>query len=187
MRFFHHHKHRDRDDDEGHGHGPWHRWARFRHSPFGMFAWGNEHRARRGDVKFIVLGALAEKPMHGYDIMQTLEQRHEGRYRPSPGSIYPTLQMLEDGGFVTSEQVDGKRVYTITEAGTKLLAERGNDADEMDDSGRGRFGGMRDSAFKLIAALKQAGIHEDPELRDQVKQIIDDARKKIYKILAEEK
>lgn len=182
MRF--HHRHRD----EEHDHNPWRRWARARHFPFGNFDWGNEHRARRGDVKFIVLGALAEKPMHGYDIMQSLEQRHEGRYRPSPGSIYPTLQMLEDGGFVTAEQVDGKRVYTITDAGRKLLAERGEDEDDLSDGGTGTDRrAMRDSAIKLIAALKQAGIHDDPQVREQARRIVDEARKKVYKILAEEK
>jgi len=181
MRF--HHRHRD-DDDE-HGHNPWRHWAR-RHSPFGMFGWGNEHRAKRGDVKFIVLGALAEKPMHGYDIIQSLEQRHEGRYRPSPGSIYPTLQMLEDGGFVTSEQVDGKRVYTITDAGKKLLAERHDDADETGDSDTETdWSGMRESAIKFIAAVKQGVTHEDPKVREQVMTVVNEARKNIYKILAE--
>ena len=180
MRFHH------RQRDEDYGYNPWRRWARFRHSPFAMFAWGNEQRARRGDVKFIVLGALAEKPMHGYDIIQTLEQRHEGRYRPSPGSIYPTLQMLEDGGFVTSEQVDGKRVYTITESGKKLLAERGEDADDLGE-GDTDWSGMRHSAFKFIAAVRQGVTHENPQVREQVRQIVDEARKKIYKILAEEK
>ena len=182
MRFFHHRQH-----DEEHGHGMWRQWARGRHSPFGMFFWGNEHRARRGDVKFIVLGVLAEKPMHGYDIIQSLEQRHEGRYRPSPGSIYPTLQMLEDGGFLTSEQVDGKRVYTITDAGRKLLAERSEDVDDLNDDGPGiGWSGMRGSAFKFIAAVRQGVTHEDPQIREQVRQIVDEARKKIYKLLAEE-
>jgi DNA-binding PadR family transcriptional regulator len=182
MRF--HHKHREDDDF---GHGPWRRWARGRHLPFGMFGWGNEHRARRGDVKFIVLGVLADKPMHGYDIIQSLEQRHEGRYRPSPGSIYPTLQMLEDGGFVTSEQIDGKRVYTITDAGRTMLAERGSDEDDVDDVGEGvDRSAMRDSALKFFAAAKQGVTHDDPKVREQVRQIVDEARKKIYKILAEE-
>ena len=180
---FHHSDHGD------HGRGLWRRWARGRHSPFGMFGWGNERRARRGDVKFIVLGALADKPMHGYDIIQSLEHKHEGRYRPSPGSIYPTLQMLEDGGFATSEQVDGKRVYTITEAGKKLLAERGADADDSDDGDDTStdWGSMRDSAVKFIAAVRQGVTHEDPQVREQVRRIVDEARKKIYKVLAEEK
>ncbi len=153
-----------------------------------MFEWGNERRARRGDIKFIILAALSEKPMHGYDIIQSLEQRHEGRYRPSPGSIYPTLQMLEDGGFVTSEQVDGKRVYTITKAGRALLAERSTEVDDPhEDDAETDWSVMRDSAFKFIAAVRQGVTNEDPQVRNQVRQIVDEARKKIYKVLAEEK
>ena len=153
-----------------------------------MIAWGMARRAKRGDVKYIILAALAEKPMHGYDIIQTLEQRHEGWYRPSPGSIYPTLQMLDDGGFVTSEQVDGKKVYTITAAGKKLLAERSDDSDDSGDADSGMdWSEMRDSAFKFIAAVRQGVTHEDPQVREQVRRIVDEARKKIYKILAEEK
>jgi len=94
--------------------------------------------------------------------------------------------MLEDGGFVTSEQVDGKRVYTITESGRKLLAERGEDSDALSDGGTGTERSvMRDSAFKFIAAVRQGVTHEDPRVREQVRGIVDEARKKIYKLLAE--
>src|ERR1700682_1634015 len=78
-------------------------------------AWGGPRRMRRGDVKYLLLETLREGPMHGYDVLRKLEERHEGRYRPSAGSVYPTLQMLEDGGFLTSETVEGKRVYAITD------------------------------------------------------------------------
>lgn len=178
--------HRSRHEREF-GHPHWHRWFRGRRSAFGMFDWGNEHRARRGDVKFIMLEALSEKPMHGYDIIQSLEQRHEGRYRPSPGSIYPTLQMLEDGGFVTSEQVDGKRVYTITDSGRALLAQRDEEDDDEGEAPETDWSSLRESAWKFIAAVKQGVTHEDPNVRKQVRGIVDEARKKIYKLLAEEK
>lgn len=151
-----------------------------------MLEWGNERRARRGDVKFIILAALAEKPMHGYDIIQSLEQQHEGRYRPSPGSIYPTLQLLEEGGFLTSEQRDGKRVYSITDAGRALLAERGAHPDDFDEGESEERSALRDSARRLIAAVRQGAMNEDRESREQVRRIVDDARKKIYKVLAEE-
>src|SRR3954453_19084565 len=81
-------------------------------------------RMRRGDIKFHLLEILREGPRHGYEIIGELEKR-SGGYRPSPGSVYPTLQMLEEGGFLTTEQIEGKKVYTITEAGLKLLEERG--------------------------------------------------------------
>jgi DNA-binding PadR family transcriptional regulator len=190
MRFFHQHHHHRRDFDEDdfrhHVHRHWHKWLRRRHTPFSIFERSSEHRARRGDVKFIILAALNEKPMHGYDIMQSLERM--GQYRPSPGSVYPTLQMLEDGGFVTSEQIDGKRVYTITDTGRQLLAERGAEAQDSDEDETGdEWGATRDSARRFIAAARQGITHEDPRVREAVRAIVDDARKRIYKILADEK
>ena len=86
--------------------------------------WGGGRRARRGDVRTALISLLADNPMHGYDLIRELEQRSGGAWRPSPGSIYPTLQLLEDEGLVTSEERDGKRVYTITDAGRAELEER---------------------------------------------------------------
>ena len=77
----------------------------------------------RGDMKFVLLELLQERPMHGYEMMKALEEKTGGFYTPSPGSIYPTLQMLEDGGMVSSAEVEGKKVYTITDAGRASLAE----------------------------------------------------------------
>ncbi|HXX77702.1 MAG TPA: PadR family transcriptional regulator [Ktedonobacteraceae bacterium] len=77
----------------------------------------------RGDIKFVLLELLQERPMHGYEMIKTLEEKTGGFYTPSPGSIYPTLQMLEDSGMVTSAEVEGKKVYTITDAGRATLAE----------------------------------------------------------------
>jgi len=95
--------------------------------------------------------------------------------------------MLEDGGFVTSEQIDGKRVYTITDAGKQLLAERSTEAtDETDDDVVSEWSSTRDSARKFLAAVKQGITHEDAAVREQVRGIVDEARKKIYKLLAEE-
>ncbi|MBV8602230.1 MAG: PadR family transcriptional regulator [Candidatus Eremiobacteraeota bacterium] len=139
---------------------------------------------RRGDVKFLILETLRERPMHGYDVMRTLEERHEGRYRPSAGSVYPTLQMLEDGGFIASEMVDGKRVYAITDAGRKLIDERGTV--ESDDE-RDEFAEMREAfgvAKRFIRAAHD-GLH-NPQTRERVMHVIDDARKEIYKILADD-
>src|SRR5689334_18807619 len=86
--------------------------------------WSKEPRARRGDIKYFILEVLQEKPSHGYEIIRTLEDRNSGMYKPSPGSVYPTLQMLEEGGFLTSEAIEGKKVYTITDSGRELLKER---------------------------------------------------------------
>ncbi|MFE1627296.1 PadR family transcriptional regulator [Brevibacillus reuszeri] len=78
----------------------------------------------RGDVKFALLELLATEPMHGYQMMKGLEEKTGGLYSPSPGSIYPTLQMLEDRELVSSEVVSGKKTYSITEAGLVFLQER---------------------------------------------------------------
>ena len=91
--------------------------------PFGPGGEGGRFFGR-GDIKFVLLELLQERPMHGYEMMKALEERTGGFYTPSPGSIYPTLQMLEDGGMVTSAEVEGKKVYTITDAGRTSLAER---------------------------------------------------------------
>jgi DNA-binding PadR family transcriptional regulator len=98
----------------------------------GWWEFGPRHRRRfgRGDLKYVILDLLQDGPRHGYDIIRALEDRFHGLYSPSPGSVYPTLQLLEDQGFVTSRQEDGKRVYTITDAGRAFLSER---SDTMND------------------------------------------------------
>ncbi len=75
----------------------------------------------RGDLKYVILRLLKEKPMHGYEVMRALEEASGGCYKASPGSVYPTLQMLEDQGFVAAEERDGKKVYAITQAGRQHL------------------------------------------------------------------
>src|ERR1700704_5129922 len=90
--------------------------------PFGPF--GRGRKARRGDVRTAALLLLAEEPRNGYQIMQELEERSEGLWRPSPGSVYPALQQLEDEGLIRSEEADGRRLYHLTEAGRAYVAER---------------------------------------------------------------
>jgi DNA-binding PadR family transcriptional regulator len=80
------------------------------------------HRADRGVVRYLVLAALAEQPRHGYDIMQAIAERSGGSYKPSPGVIYPTLQMLDELGHVRSTEADGRKVFAITEEGRRDLA-----------------------------------------------------------------
>src|SRR5437868_13373165 len=74
-------------------------------------------RARRGDVRAAVLALLAERPMHGYEMIKEIEQRSDGAWTPSAGSIYPTLQLLEDEGLIRGEESEGKRRFTLTEEG----------------------------------------------------------------------
>jgi len=85
----------------------------------------------RGDVKYALLELLQERPMHGYEMMKALEEKSGGFYVPSAGSIYPTLQMLEDRGLVTAAEAEGKKVYSITDAGRAVLAERHKEEEEF--------------------------------------------------------
>jgi DNA-binding PadR family transcriptional regulator len=78
-------------------------------------------RAERGGVKYLVLDAVAEAPRHGYEIMQVIEERSKGAYRPSPGIVYPTLQLLDETGLVRSSEKEGRKIYEITEAGRREL------------------------------------------------------------------
>jgi DNA-binding PadR family transcriptional regulator len=99
--------------------GPHHReeFARSRPTGRGRGRGRGGPRARRGDVKAAVLALLAERPMHGYEMIKELEERTGGAWTPSPGSIYPTLQMLEEADLIRGEETGGKRRFTLTEAG----------------------------------------------------------------------
>ena len=83
-----------------------------------------ERLFQRGDLKYIILQYLKEKPSYGYEIIRALEERFHGFYVPSPGTIYPTLQMLEEMGYVSAVEQEGKKVYTITDKGSKYLIEQ---------------------------------------------------------------
>ena len=100
------------------------RRGRHRH---GLGAWGWAGPGRffgPGEVRLALLSLLSEGPRHGYDLMKELEARSEGTYRASAGTVYPTLQQLEDEGLVVSESVDGKRVYRLTDPGRAELADQ---------------------------------------------------------------
>jgi DNA-binding PadR family transcriptional regulator len=108
--------------------------------PFNFGSWGRPRGGRglgrrqmfeSGEVKFIILRLLKDKPMHGYEVMKALEEKMAGTYSPSPGTVYPTLQMLEDEGLVRVEEVDGKKVYHVTPEGDAYLTENRDLIDEI--------------------------------------------------------
>ena len=111
----------------------------------GFGEWGKGHRHRwhgrqgrapmfeAGELRLVILRLLKEQPRHGYDVIKALEERMAGCYTPSAGTVYPTLQMLEDQGLVRAEESDGKRIYHITPAGEALLEERRDQLDEIID------------------------------------------------------
>lgn len=147
-------------------------------------------RRRRGDIKYVLLELIAEQPRHGYDLIKAMEQRHAGFYRPSPGSVYPTLQLLEDAGHIQSEQVEGKKVYTITAAGQTLLEEwrsgGGATPREPRAEEREQLGSLRLSATALLDSVRQTARHGSPQQVAAVQQIIEQARREVYRTLAQE-
>jgi DNA-binding PadR family transcriptional regulator len=145
------------------------------------------HRARRGDVRSAILALLAERQMHGYEMIQELEERTGGRWTPSAGSIYPTLQLLEDEALVRGEEVEGKRVFSLTDSGRKAVEERGERKApwENGDEDSPRFE-VRSEVFRTIAAAKQVVSADDEEQMTRAAEILKDARRKLYSILAEE-
>jgi DNA-binding PadR family transcriptional regulator len=153
----------------------------------GLFRGGGGGSVRRGNVRFAILAVLQEKPMHGYQVIQELESRTDGRWRPSAGSVYPTLQLLEDEGLVTSEDVDGRRTYSLTDAGRKAATDTplsrhpdlGTDtsADVLD---------VRKLAMHLVGAAVQVKRMGSPEANKAAREIMIDARKQMYRLLAED-
>lgn len=150
------------------------------------FAFGR--RAARGDVRAAILVLLAEKPSHGYQIIQELERRSEGAWRASPGSVYPTLQQLEDEGLVRATEAEGgRRVFDLTDSGreeAKRLSAGPAPWDEAAGSVGGDHRDLRDQAFQLLAATWQVSRTGDADHIAQARTILRDARRRIYLILA---
>jgi DNA-binding PadR family transcriptional regulator len=111
----------------------------------------------RGDLKYVILDLLKDQPRHGYDVIRALEERFRGFYRPSPGSVYPTLQMLEDLGYVVAKEQDGKRVYTITDAGRAFLAEQQGALDDIRHRLRRDWDPARQEMRALMRELRELG------------------------------
>jgi DNA-binding PadR family transcriptional regulator len=91
----------------------------------------SESPFQKGDLKYVILDLIKDKPRYGYEIIRILEERSHGFYAPSPGAVYPTLQLLEELGYVTETPQDGKKVYAITEEGRRFLAEREDVAEDI--------------------------------------------------------
>jgi DNA-binding PadR family transcriptional regulator len=155
---------------------------------FGPHGFGPHGRARRGNVRAAILAVLAERPMHGYQIMQELESRSSGFWRPSPGSVYPTLQLLKDQGMVKSEEVEGRRVFSLTDDGkaeAEKIAEQGEPWAASEGGPEGNRFRLRQAVGQLIAAVKQVGMAGSQEQIDKTLEILAEARKRVYGLLAE--
>ncbi|MEU0690434.1 PadR family transcriptional regulator [Streptomyces uncialis] len=162
----------------GPGGGPW--GGRGRGGPRG--------RARRGDVRASILVLLKDRAMHGYEMIQEIAERSGGVWKPSPGSVYPTLQLLEDEGLISSATDGGKKLFSLTEPG-RQAAEEGPEA-PWEDAGRGvdreTLNEIRQAGFGLMDAFGQVWRTGDKEQRDKAVAVINEARKKLYLILADE-
>ncbi|MEY2832346.1 MAG: hypothetical protein RLZZ574_1604 [Cyanobacteriota bacterium] len=165
-----------------------HHGKRRRHGSFGR-NWANDHRTRRGDIKFILLELLADQPNHGYNLIKEMERRYGEFRRLSPGSVYPTLQMLDEGGYLTSEQVGGKRVYTITDAGKELLAERSPQNTSNVSGGIGNvpseFSELRNTLTDLATVVMQVSRSANTERMSQVRELLEQVKRDIHAMLAE--
>jgi DNA-binding PadR family transcriptional regulator len=174
---------------------PFGRWGR-RWGGFGGFGNG-ERLFGRGVLKYVILELLKDQPRHGYDIIRALEDRMRGYYRPSPGSVYPTLQMLEDLGYVTSSQEEGKKVYSITDAGRRYLNEQQSTIDDIrsrisagwDAAQRPEVSDLMHELQQLARALFRHGTRgalNDPERLKKLRAIVARARAEVD-ALAEER
>ena len=162
--------------------------------PFGRFPFGRSPfggpRARRGDVRGAILALLAEQPRNGYQIMQELEQRSRGMWRPSPGSVYPALQQLQDEGLIRDEPEGGGRTFHLTDAGRDYVKAHPDevrapweDASEEDDaSDRELFGTLRDMAL-AIWQISRAGTARQ---RAEARKVLDETHRALHRILANE-
>ncbi|ROO90224.1 DNA-binding PadR family transcriptional regulator [Actinocorallia herbida] len=146
---------------------------------------GRRGRARRGNVKAALLALLAERPMHGYEMISELENRTGGIWRPSPGSVYPTLQLLEEEGLVTSAEQEGKRLFTITEQGATTAAADPEPWRAVADAAGDSAVKARESVHQLAVALKQVMMAGTEEQQARSLEIVGDAKRKLYGILAE--
>jgi len=169
-------------------------WFAFDASDWG-FDWRRARRSQRGqwfesgDMKYVILKLLATRSMHGYEVMKALEEKTRGCYKPSPGTVYPTLQWLEDEGLVKAETVDEKKFYSITDAGRAFLETHKSTVEDIFE----RITGTIDQLFsepmpevnraigKVVAQAYRAAwrLGKDDEKKRRISEILDRATREI--------
>jgi len=186
------------------------RGHRAHHQPFGggqwgmfggggqMFGppWGPQQRfrgpkARRGDVRAAILAVLAEQPMNGYQIIQEIAERSGGAWKPSPGSIYPTLQQLEDEGLVTADAESGRRTFALTDEGRTYVAEHADEVsapwEAMSAPADDDENGLKPMLGQVATAMWQILATGTPDQQARAKEALAELRRKLYGILADER
>src|SRR3954463_11629846 len=171
--------------------GPW-GWGPPGFGPFGgppPWAEGRT-KARRGDVRAALLALLAEEPRNGYQLIQEIEERSGGEWRPSPGAVYPALQQLTDEGLIEAEEHDGRRTFRLSESGRAYVEAH---ADEVNAPWEAMTSDVRDDVRELFgtagrtgAAVMQIVQTGSEEQVAQAKQILSETRRKLYQLLAED-
>ncbi len=155
---------------------------------FGPPMFGRGPKRGRGDVRAAILALLVEEPMHGYQIITELTERSGGVWRPSPGSVYPTLQAMEDQGLVTADQAEGRRVFSLTDEGRALAEEAGDGPAPWERAARGAnrsLVDLRGLMVEVAAATMQVGRSGSEGQVKAVGEILAETRRRIYLVLAE--
>ena len=149
---------------------------------------GREGRAKvgRGDVRAAIIALLAEEPMHVYQIMQELEDRSNGAWQPSPGSIYPSLQLLADEGLVISNDEEGRKVFELTEAGRERASKASGDEAPWERlAGSAGFTDLRDGVVSIGSATRQIARTGTEDQMKKAAEILAETRQRLYQLLAE--
>jgi len=169
--------------------------ARHRHRGFGP-GWGfgpggggRGRKARRGDIRTAALLLLAEEPRNGYQIMQEVEERSDGVWRPSPGSVYPALQQLEDEGLIRSQESEGRKVFALTDQGRAEVEQRPQDAtppwaqmsDGLSDEAHALGRLMREVAAAFVQVMRTGSRAQIGKAHE----VLANARRELYRILAD--
>ncbi|MET3370768.1 UNVERIFIED_CONTAM: DNA-binding PadR family transcriptional regulator [Jeotgalibacillus campisalis] len=141
-------------------------------------------RAGRGELRTAILALLAERPMHGYQIIREIEERSGGSWKPSAGSVYPTLQLLADEGFVSTEESNGRKIYSLTEAGREDVASAETAAPWESAGNTPGFGALPKAGVELAQAAAQVGRTGTPKQVQEAVTVLEDARRRLYSILA---
>ncbi len=189
---------REAPHSPGRGHGGPPPWLHGGPPPWlhGLFGLGQEAgnrgpRVRRGDVRAAILDVLTAEPMNGYQVIQAIAERSRGAWKPSPGSVYPTVQQLEDEGLVTASETQGRRLLTLTDAGHAYVAEHPEElAATWKPFGEERSSSTGERDLKpvigqVMSAVWQVATNGSSRQRAEAVEILADTRRRLYGLLAE--
>ncbi|MHC6230776.1 PadR family transcriptional regulator [Arthrobacter sp. MMS24-T111] len=145
-------------------------------------------RAGKGEVRAAILALLAEQPMHGYQVIHEIEERSGGSWKPSAGSVYPTLQLLADEGSIRAEESNGRKIYSLTDAGREEAAGLHGSAPWDPAASTSGNGGasLPKAGIELAQAAAQVGRTGSPHQVRQAVAVLDEARRRLYAILAQD-